>query len=68
MKYPVPNEAQRELLSRNGIDPNGCFVRLAEKDVLWIERYITGDEITVRPGIKSRRLGLFDAAAKKGGH
>ena len=66
VKYKIPNEAQREILIRNGIDPDGCIVRLAEKDVLWIERHMTGDEITVRPGVKSRRLGLFDPTVRYG--
>lgn len=61
MRYPVPNEAQAEILRRNDIDPDNCFVRFADKDCLVIQKFKTGDEIMVRENVnvRSRRgMGL----------
>ena len=67
MKCPVPDEAQAEILRRNGIDPEGVFIRCADGVRMELQNYKTGDEITVRAGIKSQRLGSFAGAAKRTG-
>ena len=52
-KYRVPTERERQILIRNGIDPDGCVVSFASEDAIYILRHKTGDEISVRQGCKN---------------
>lgn len=51
-KFRVPSPDEEKILRRNGIDPDGVTVTLRSEDVIYLKRYKTGDEITVRQGLR----------------
>ena len=51
-KHRVPREDEKEILRRNGIDPEGCVVELRTKDTIRLLRHKTRDTITVHQGDK----------------
>lgn len=52
MKYAVPDQKQREIISRNGIDPDSVAVFMAGKDFIRLLVYKTRDTITISMGDK----------------
>ena len=52
MKYRVPTEKEKEIIRRNGIDPEGLAVTYADENSLHLLRHKTRDEITIRRGDK----------------
>lgn len=52
MKYRLPNEKEREILRRNGVDPEGVAVIFRDEKEIVILRHKTRDTISVRMGEK----------------
>lgn len=52
MKYKTPTEREKEIIRRNGIDPEGVAVIHSDDDTIHLLRYTTRDEITINRGDK----------------
>lgn len=52
MKYKILTEQQKEVLRRNGIDPEGIAVMYADENRIRLLRHETRDEITIDRGDK----------------
>lgn len=52
MKYRVPTEQEKEIIRRNGIDPEGLAVVSADENCLWLLRHKTRDHIVINRGDK----------------
>lgn len=55
MKYSIPDEAQVQLLTSNGIAPDGIFVLHDCEEYIKVQNYKTGDEITIRRNVSKLR-------------
>lgn len=51
-KYTVPDEKEREIISRNGIDPDSVAVFLRTEDSIHLLVYKTRDTIAIHRGDK----------------
>ena len=51
-KYRMPTAEEKEILRRNGIDPDGVAVTYRDADTIHLVRHKTRDEITIRQGGK----------------
>ena len=50
--YRVPDDAEIQILKRNGIDPDGVAVTYRDERTIRLLRYKTRDEITIKMGDK----------------
>lgn len=50
--YRVPDDAEIQILQRNGIDPDGVAVTYRDERTIRLLRYKTRDEITIKMGDK----------------
>ena len=50
--YRVPDDAEIQILKRNGIDPDGVAVTYRDERTIRLLRYKTRDEITLKMGDK----------------
>lgn len=50
--YRVPDDAEIQILQRNGIDPDGVAVIYRDERTIRLLRYKTRDEITIKMGDK----------------
>ena len=53
MKFRVPTEKEEEIMRRNGVDPDGTAVIYRDDDTIHIRRHKTGDEITIKKGLRA---------------
>lgn len=51
-KFRMPTAEEKEILRRNGIDPEGVAVIYRENNMIVVLRHKTRDEITIRQGGK----------------
>lgn len=51
-KFRMPTAEEKEILRRNGIDPEGVAVVYRENNMIVVLRHKTRDEITIRQGGK----------------
>lgn len=52
MKYRVPTAEEKEILRRNGVDPEGVAVIFRDEKEIMILRHKTRDTISVKRGEK----------------
>lgn len=52
MTHRVPNEFEKRILERNGIDPNSVMVDASDKDYIRALNYQTRDTIVIHRGDK----------------
>lgn len=52
-KFRMPTAEEKEIIRRNGIDPEGVAVMYRDSDTIHLIRHKTRDEITIRQGGKS---------------
>lgn len=50
--YRVPDDAEIQIMKRNGIDPDGVAVTYRDERTIRLLRYKTRDEITIKMGDK----------------
>lgn len=53
--FTVPNERQKALIRKNNIDPEPFSVILENDSCLAMLNHLTGDEVTITKGFKTRR-------------
>ena len=53
--FKVPNERQKALIRKNNIDPEPFSVILENDSCLAMLNRLTGDEVTIIKGFKTRR-------------
>lgn len=51
-KYRVPDEKEREIILRNGIDPDTVLVFLRTEDSIYLLKHKTRDTIAIHRGDK----------------
>lgn len=51
-KYLVPDELEKEIMRRNGIDPEGKMVFLRTEDAIYLLNNKTRDNISIHRGDK----------------
>lgn len=52
VKYRLPNDKEREILRRNGVDPEGVTVIFREEKEIVVLVHKTRDTISIRMGDK----------------
>ena len=52
VKYKPPTKEEKEILIRNGVDPEGVAVFFRDEDCIMLLRYKTRDTITIKQGDK----------------
>lgn len=55
-EFTVPNKHQQELMERNGIAAKSVSVILENDSHLILRNHITGDDVSISKGERTRRL------------
>lgn len=51
-RFPVPNEAQKQIMRRNGVDPEGKVVAYTDETSIILLCLKTRDRVTISQGDK----------------